>query len=110
MALTPSQEEALQQLLAVTASSTPSARERDERILREVGWNVQVCSPAIYLTIPGVIHLSDRVRLTISPVECRRGHLCWRYGTFNDIGRAISAVIAEYPRKRVWLVRAFRGG
>jgi hypothetical protein len=40
--LSPTQREALDQLHAVTASTTPSARQRDERILRDCGWNVQV--------------------------------------------------------------------
>jgi hypothetical protein len=42
MSLSASQQEALQQLLAVTASTSDSERERDERILRDVNWDVQV--------------------------------------------------------------------
>ncbi|WWC63961.1 uncharacterized protein I303_106567 [Kwoniella dejecticola CBS 10117] len=48
MSLSPSQQEALQQLLAVTASSTPAQKERDERLLRENGWNVQVTVEQIF--------------------------------------------------------------
>jgi hypothetical protein len=36
------QSEALEQLWAVTASETTAAKERDERLLRENGWDVQV--------------------------------------------------------------------
>ena len=42
MSLSPTQQEALEQLWAVTASENSSARERDERVLREAGWDVQV--------------------------------------------------------------------
>jgi FAS-associated factor 2 len=42
MSLSVSQQEALEQLCAVTASDTAAARQRDERILRENGWDVQV--------------------------------------------------------------------
>ncbi|WWC91137.1 uncharacterized protein L201_006078 [Kwoniella dendrophila CBS 6074] len=48
MALSPSQQDALDQLLAVTASSTPGQKERDERLLRENGWNVQVTVEQIF--------------------------------------------------------------
>lgn len=41
MARTEEQEEALQQLWAITASSTPAQKERDERLLRESGYDVQ---------------------------------------------------------------------
>ena len=44
MSLSESQQDALEQLCAVTASDTASARQRDERILRENGWDVQVGS------------------------------------------------------------------
>jgi hypothetical protein len=42
MALTAEQQAALDQLQAITASTTQAARDREEIILREVGWNVQV--------------------------------------------------------------------
>lgn len=42
MPLTASQQQALSQLWAVTSSATDAARERDERLLRENGWDVQV--------------------------------------------------------------------
>ncbi|WRT69135.1 uncharacterized protein IL334_006119 [Kwoniella shivajii] len=48
MSLSASQQDALEQLLAVTASNTPGARERDERLLRENGWNVQVTVEQIF--------------------------------------------------------------
>ncbi|WVW79434.1 hypothetical protein I302_101403 [Kwoniella bestiolae CBS 10118] len=48
MSLSPSQQEALQQLLAVTASNTPGQKERDERLLRENGWNVQATVEQIF--------------------------------------------------------------
>ena len=44
MSLTPEQDSALQQLWAITSSETTSARDRDERLLRENGWDVQVSS------------------------------------------------------------------
>lgn len=40
--LSVTQQLALEQLHAVTASTKQAARERDERILRDCGWNVQV--------------------------------------------------------------------
>ncbi|TXT10727.1 hypothetical protein VHUM_02232 [Vanrija humicola] len=40
--LTPSQAEALQQLHAIAASETDAARARDERVLREHNWDLQV--------------------------------------------------------------------
>ncbi|WWC98042.1 hypothetical protein V866_004931 [Kwoniella sp. B9012] len=48
MSLSTSQKDALQQLLAVTASSTPAQKERDERLLRENGWNVQATVEQIF--------------------------------------------------------------
>lgn len=42
MPLTTSQQQALSQLWAVTSSTTDAARERNERLLRENGWDVQV--------------------------------------------------------------------
>lgn len=42
MSITPEQRESLEQLLAVTASESQAAKERDERMLRENGWDVQV--------------------------------------------------------------------
>lgn len=44
MSLSAAQRDALSQLTAITASATASDRERDERLLRENGWNVQVRS------------------------------------------------------------------
>ncbi|RXK38477.1 hypothetical protein M231_04242 [Tremella mesenterica] len=41
MSYTPAQRESLEQLWAITASDTGPARERDERLLRESGWDVQ---------------------------------------------------------------------
>ncbi|WVF65443.1 hypothetical protein IAT40_000171 [Kwoniella sp. CBS 6097] len=48
MPLTPTQRDALEQLWAVTASETPAARERDERLLSENGWNVQATVEQIF--------------------------------------------------------------
>lgn len=45
MSLTPEQSSALEQLWAVTASDTSAGRDRDERLLRENGWDVQVSRP-----------------------------------------------------------------
>lgn len=42
MPLTEGQREALEQLWAVTASESDAARDRDERLLRENGFDVQV--------------------------------------------------------------------
>ena len=42
MSLSPTQQSALEQLWAVTDSQSTSSRERDERLLRENGWDVQV--------------------------------------------------------------------
>jgi FAS-associated factor 2 len=42
MSLSPEQHATLEQLWAITASSTSASRERDERLLRENGWDVQV--------------------------------------------------------------------
>lgn len=42
MVLSSEQQAALEQLEAITASTSQAARDRDERILRQVGWNVQV--------------------------------------------------------------------
>lgn len=42
--LTPSQAEALEQLHAIAASETDASRARDERVLREHNWDVQVGS------------------------------------------------------------------
>jgi FAS-associated factor 2 len=53
MSLAPSQQEALQQLWAVTASSSDSARERDERILRDVNWDVQRAVETLFATDTG---------------------------------------------------------
>ncbi|KAK8844014.1 hypothetical protein IAR55_006807 [Kwoniella newhampshirensis] len=48
MSLSLEQEEALQQLCAITASDTAAARERNERLLRENGWNVQATVEQIF--------------------------------------------------------------
>ncbi|WVR09002.1 hypothetical protein IAU60_006062 [Kwoniella sp. DSM 27419] len=48
MSLSTSQRDVLEQLLAVTSSSTTAARERDERLLRENGWNVQATVEQIF--------------------------------------------------------------
>ncbi|WVQ93126.1 hypothetical protein IAU59_000190 [Kwoniella sp. CBS 9459] len=48
MPLAATQREALEQLWAVTASETPAARERDERLLSENGWNVQATVEQIF--------------------------------------------------------------
>ncbi|WVQ73594.1 hypothetical protein IAR50_003173 [Cryptococcus sp. DSM 104548] len=53
MALTPQQQGALDQVLAVTASATDGARQRDEQLLRENGWNVQA-------TIEQIFNLADQ--------------------------------------------------
>lgn len=42
MSRTPAQTDALEQLWAINASETEAARARDERLLRENGWDVQV--------------------------------------------------------------------
>ncbi|OCF42961.1 hypothetical protein I317_03182 [Kwoniella heveanensis CBS 569] len=60
MPLTPTQREALEQLWAVTASETPAARERDERLLSENGWNVQATVEQIFSMGPGS-HDDDNV-------------------------------------------------
>lgn len=44
MSFTASQRSALEQLHAITASDTDASRERDERLLRQNGWDVQVGS------------------------------------------------------------------
>ncbi|OXG84240.1 hypothetical protein C345_04108 [Cryptococcus neoformans A2-102-5] len=48
MPLTASQQQALSQLWAVTSSATDAARERDERLLRENGWDVQTTVEQIF--------------------------------------------------------------
>ncbi|KAK4683517.1 hypothetical protein P7C73_g6732, partial [Tremellales sp. Uapishka_1] len=48
MSLSASQADALEQLWAVTASTTSAARERDERMLRENGWDVQRTADQIF--------------------------------------------------------------
>lgn len=89
MSLTPDQASALGQLCAVTASGTTSARERDERLLRENGWDVQVNFPgddgSLLVLIPpsGQSSRSSRClpqRLLVprtGPVRCSR----WRSTT-----------------------------
>lgn len=42
MSRTPAQTDALEQLWAITASETEAARARDEQLLRDNGWNIQV--------------------------------------------------------------------
>lgn len=49
MSRTPAQTDALEQLWAITASETEAARARDERLLRENNWDIQVrgsCAPS----------------------------------------------------------------
>ncbi|GFZ47290.1 hypothetical protein JCM24511_05033 [Saitozyma sp. JCM 24511] len=48
MSLSPEQHATLEQLWAITASSTSASRERDERLLRENGWDVQVTVEQIF--------------------------------------------------------------
>ncbi|KAI9636848.1 uncharacterized protein MKK02DRAFT_45556 [Dioszegia hungarica] len=48
MSLTPAQHSALEQLSAITASTTTAARDRDERLLRENGWDVQATVEQIF--------------------------------------------------------------
>lgn len=50
MSRSPAQTEALQQLWAITASETDAARARDERILRENNWDIQV--GILWLSLP----------------------------------------------------------
>lgn len=45
MPLNDEQRQSLEQLWAVTASSSDASRERDERLLRENGFDVQVSDP-----------------------------------------------------------------
>lgn len=40
--MTPDQQAALDQLSAITAAATEAERDRDERLLRKNGWNVEV--------------------------------------------------------------------
>lgn len=40
--MTPDQEAALDQLSAITAAASEAERDRDERLLRKNGWNVEV--------------------------------------------------------------------
>lgn len=47
MSPTPAQTDALGQLWAITASTTDAARARDERVLREHSWDVEVSCPAV---------------------------------------------------------------
>ena len=42
MSLSPTQQSALEQLWAVTASDSQASRDRDERLLRDNGWDVEV--------------------------------------------------------------------
>ncbi|WWD21331.1 hypothetical protein CI109_105815 [Kwoniella shandongensis] len=48
MSLSLSQEDALDQLCAITATDSTAARERNERLLRENGWNVQATVEQIF--------------------------------------------------------------
>ncbi|KGB75769.1 hypothetical protein I307_05936 [Cryptococcus deuterogattii 99/473] len=57
MPLTTSQQQALSQLWAVTSSTTDAARERDERLLRENGWDVQT-------TIEQIFNMTDDADLS----------------------------------------------
>ncbi|TYJ56146.1 hypothetical protein B9479_003132 [Cryptococcus floricola] len=59
MALTQQQQDALDHVLAVTASATDGSRQRDEQLLRENGWNVQA-------TIEQIFNLADQPDSTLS--------------------------------------------
>lgn len=59
MSLSSSQQEALDQLLAITASESAAAQERDLAILTDTKWDVQVRPAALPLRLPLVGGLSS---------------------------------------------------
>lgn len=79
MPLSEQQQASLEQLWAVTASDTTAARERDERLLRENGWDVQVSQT--YGTVTRTV--ASRAQLTLESSAYSRADL--HYGTLGII-------------------------